>query len=237
MIDKSGKTIRGKTDFFKPELEPRLKKLNTFDSIDMFREALKDSIALRMQTTTLKQLTIPKDCLNIIKNHDTTNNENIFAFIKCTLEYYNEEKVHVATSVKTDCSSCLSRNSEKSVKHAKMDCIYSAKEYSKKIQNIIEKKEESNIKKIALEKCKAINYATRFVASYISYLLIEELPKTVDTKTIKTIKQNKYCNDIEQIYFHDNINDLYYMTRGKSVYYKSIDIRAATEIFCSKFKF
>ncbi len=237
MLDSSGKPIRGKMDFFRPELDPRLNKINTFNSMDMFREFLKDSIALRMQTTILKPIKITKECLNIIENNDTTNNKYIFAFIKCTVEYYNDEKVHIAASVNKTCPSCLSRDNKKSVQHAKQDCIYTSRVYMKKVQNIINKKEKSKAKEIALQKYQAISQATKFFASYISSLLIEELPKTVDTKTIKKIKDNKYCDNLEEIYSYDVINDIYRMNKEKSVYYKSIDIRAATEIFCSKFKF
>lgn len=237
MLDSPGKPIRGKSDFFKPELNPRFTKINTFNSMDMFREALKDSIALRMQTTKLKPIKITGECLEIIKNNDTTNNKYIFAFIKCTVEYYNDEKTHIAVSVNRNCPSCLSRDTKKSVQHAKQDCIYSSGVYTKKVQNIINKKGKSKTKEITQEKYQAIGYASKFFASYISSLLIDELPKTVDTKTIKKIKDKKYCKNLDQIYFHDDINDLYRMNKDKSVYYKSIDIRAATEIFCSKFKF
>ena len=73
MKNPPGARIRGKIEPFTPVLDQMLKDTVTHNGMELFREALKDAIAQRMQVTMYTPIEITDDCLNIIKSGSIPN--------------------------------------------------------------------------------------------------------------------------------------------------------------------
>ena len=86
MVNRPGQRIRGKVDPFKKALDPMLVNISTNNGIELFREYMKDAIALRMSCTLYPQIAINDKCISIIKSY--SKNSLNYSFIRCTLKYY-----------------------------------------------------------------------------------------------------------------------------------------------------
>lgn len=226
---KSGKPIRGKLDPFKAALDPIFEQTNTANGIEIFRDYLKDAIALRMQHTTMKSLKISKDCFDIIK--EKANNQNVYSFIRCTLQYYNNEKKHKDIKLDTTCSCCNSKEDKKSAQHAKNDCKICASHYINKLKKKYPNKGDS-ISEKRLNKFDAIKVAIDFVSEYIYSLLVGEMPSKIKKDTYERIVD--YDASIKDIYSYISEGG-YYKKIDNKLCYKAVSAKTATEIFCDNF--
>mgnify|MGYP003301631730 CR=1 FL=1 len=228
MIDTSGQRIRGKLDPFKKELDPILTNVVTDDGFELFREYLKDAVALRMRHTMYAPIEITNDSINIIKKY--TKNTCVFSFIRCSLKYYCNKKNHKIRELDTSCSCCKSKDHHKSLQHAKQDCLECGKHYMRDIKKQLSICNDINM----LNNCVDVEKAIKFVCEYICAMHEGTLPKTLKCSTYYDVyKKDK---SIEGIYSYNEYGDYYYLTQKKASY-NSISLVAATEIFCSCYTF
>lgn len=227
MINSSGDRIRGKIAPFKKVLDQVFIDATTNNGIEIFREYLKDAIALRMLYVTSKPIDITDSCIEIIRSCFGTN-EYSFSFVNCSLQYYSNKKEHKIEELDFSGASCMSRDSYKSVRHAQMDCLQCNRYYVDKIINKISK---SNNKEM-IEKCKAIKISVKFVSKYIGAMQQEKLPKKITQQTYDKIVKND--DKISTLYSYNKAGG-YYSLVESNLTYKSVKLETATEIFCSKF--
>ena len=227
--NRGGKPIRGKLDPFKKALDPIFVQTNTENGVEIFRDYLKDAIALRLQYTTIKTLKIPKECFDIIK--ERINNNNIYSFVKCTLQYYNNEKNHKDIQLDTTCSCCNAKEDKKSAQHAKNDCKVCASHYMGKLKKKCPNKGDS-ISEKRLNKYSSIESAINFVSEYIYSLLIGEMPNKIKKETYDRIVV--YDKSIKDLYSYISDGG-YYKKIDNKLCYKSVSMKTATEIFCDNY--
>ena len=223
MIDASGRPIRGSIDPFKPVLDPILNKVCTENGFEIFREYLKDAIALRMQHTLYNPISITDDCINIINKH--FNDTYTFAFIQCSLKYYENHKKHKINHLNTSCPSCSSKDAHKSLQHARQDCLKCVQHYIKNIKIRLKNIENTRI----LKKYSDIEFSARFTCEYIYALLEGNLPKEIKSEIYDTIIQKD--NSISTIYKYNAAGGYYTIVKKRP--YLSVSLETATEIFCS----
>ncbi len=224
MIDSSGKRIRGKIDPFTKELDALLFAANTNNGFEIFREYLKDAVALRMQHTLYTPIFITDNCIKIIKNYKKET--HICSFIQCAIRYYCNKKTHKITSLDFS-SSCASKDYHKSLQHAKQDCLACVYHYTNKIKR-------SNANSVMIEKkCRAIENAVEFFCDYIYSLYEGKLPKTIKKTTYDAIHISD--SSISDVYAYNELGEYYELVDKKKMY-QSVSIETATELFCSCYR-
>lgn len=230
MIDSSGKPIRGNIEPFRSDLDSVSYNAITNNGFSIFREHMKDAVALRMLCTVLKPVPISQNCINDITNYFGQN--NFSAFVGCSLRYYCGIKKHIAKIDKT-CSCCTARDKQKSVQHAKKDCIRCVSFYTNRIKTRVNKISDASISNLD-EKCKIVNLSAKFVAEYISALLVETLPKRLPVEVYNYVLTVN--NSIKNYYCYNSYNNLYIL-QNKNATYRSLTLEFSTAIFCAYFKF
>lgn len=227
MVDTPGQRIRGKLDPFKIVLDPILASVVTDDGFEIFREYLKDAIALRMRHTMYAPIEISDICINVIKKY--AKNTYVFSFIRCSLKYYCNRKIHKIKTLDTSCACCKSKDYHKSLQHAKQDCLECGKHYIKSIKKM-PIYNDANM----LNDCLDIQKAIDFVCRYICAMHEGTLPKTLKCSTYNDI--HKKDTSISKLYSYNELGDYYCLTAKKATY-NSISLVTATELFCSCFTF
>lgn len=230
MIDSSGKPIRGSIEPFRSDLDSVSLNAITNNGFSIFREHMKDAIALRMLCTVLNPVHIDQNCINNIMNYFGQN--NFSALIGCSLRYYCGIKKHIA-KINKNCSCCTARDKQKSVQHAKKDCIKCASYYTDRIKTRVNKISDASVTNLD-EKCKIMNLSAKFVAEYISALLIETLPRKIPVEVYNYVLT--VDNSIDKYYCYNSCNNLYIL-KNKNDMYISLSLELSTAIFCSYFKF
>ena len=228
MKNPPGARIHGKIEPFTPVLDQMLKDAVTHNGMTLFREALKDAIAQRMQVTMYTPIEITNDCLYIIKNH--TANPRLKSFITCSLRYYCNKKKHFSLDFNFTYPSCKSKDYHKSLQHAKQDCLECSKHYLR----ILKKQFESHNDSKMLQRCHEMEISIEFVCNYISAILESNLPQSITSSTYNKIFLKD--SSISEIYSYSNLEDCYFLINKKTLY-SVLDLSSATEIFCSKFNF
>ena len=218
------KPIRGKLEPFRQVLDPIFKCAYTCNGVEIFREYLKDAIALRMQDTLYSRIVFSENCLAII--HKYVKNAYEFSFIKCTILYYCNKKDHKINELNKNCSSFDSKDEHKSLQHAKQDCQKCAEHYLEKI------KKKHTLSKSTTENCESMKKAAFFLCEYYYALYEKVLPKTISNEA--------YCYTISldgrvAKMYKKNFQGEDYSLVNNSCTYRSLNIEAATELFCRSF--
>ena len=225
----SGRPIQGSADCFRKELDKRFPMAMTNNGFDIFRESLKEAVALRMRYTRLNVLEIPQDCIDIIEDY-LGHEDYVFSFVRCAIRYYNGEKKY-EIEIDTSCPTCRSKDLYKSAKHAQMDCIECNKFYLGKIRKILEKKTFNEGIDLT-QRCIDIEKAILFFSNYLFSLLTKELPKKISVEEYVRIENRG--KSISEFYEY-NEDACSYSLKLKHTKYKSLTVDLATEIFCSRF--
>ena len=228
MVDSPGQRIRGKVDPFRKALDPMLARITTNNGVELFREHLKDAIALRMRYTLYSPIAIDDKCISKIKSYSKHNLN--FSFIRCSLKYYCDQKPHKIEQLDTTCASCKSKDYHKSLQHAKEDCLECSKYYIGKIKKQGFISNDQNM----MRKCEAMENAVSFVCRYIYALHEGYIPSTLKQSVYDSIIKN--YPSIVNYYTYDVAKDTYRLTTSK-VLYGSLPLEIATELFCSTFVF
>lgn len=213
------------------------------NELDAYRNMCKDAIATLAKVALLeRRRVITPDCKFIINQHLTEKSANphVAGFICCTIDYFNDERTHIA-GLNLHCANCRSKRKKKAIQHFSQDSKYMINHYVKPIINSMQKCKwanvNPNINKEIIDEYSAIIDAVNFWRDYIREFYCEELPMSI-TPNIYNVDcsygmNNNSIEELNTIYSHYNeISNMYYRTAGPKSYY-ALDSLCATYIACN----
>lgn len=216
-------------------------KVVTPQQLHIFRENSKIAVALRMrQAVDMKSANeqISHQSLGIIaaylNGHQHTAD---VGFVNCTLQYFSRRRQH-NISLNLNCSCCKSRELEKSLAHARMDCLKYSKHYVGRILRELKEDPWTNLDideiRVFCKQYQSIDYSIKFVCAYLKEICTGKLPNELGTTVFTTA-----CNYDPAIANHYELNaglGIYKLVPKRNHSLTTVSQECATFIFCMSLK-
>lgn len=246
--NRSGDRITGCLDpFLVEELEKVFKDIFSTGNVvvenllGIFRENSKIAVALRMRPAVDMNRSISvisENSRNIITNYLNTHNHGAdTGYIDCSLRYFSGEKQH-NISLDLNCASCRSKDPDKALAHARMDCEKYRKFYIARILRRLKEKPWTNLDdeqvKELCNQYQSIEYSIRFVCAYLTKLCTGILPKSLGDEVFK--EACKYDTSLADHYNHNVGRGVYILNTKRNHAFSTVSQECATYIFCATYR-
>lgn len=209
--------------------------------LNIFRENSKIVVALRMRSAVdmNKSISVISSGSRSIITNNLNKHEHAAdtGYIDCCLQYFSGEKQHNIT-LNLNCASCRSKDLDKALAHARMDCEKYRKEYVGKIIRRLKEKPWSNLNdeqvKELIEQYQSIEFSIRFVCKYLTRLCTGKLPKNLGEEVFKAACE--YDQSLVDHYIHNDGLGVYFLNTKHNHAFSTVNQECATYIFCATYR-